>query len=398
MACNIIVLIIPFQHNIDQYNKFFKPFFQIIKRLIILSDLLIECNKMSVLVLHYNVPPDQCEWEYERSTSALLSRLPFPITTQIEAYLQTFNVIDIPSTIVSPSIISSPIPTLSPFPFSPSSDSFHASLSPQSSDSEDPRVSSSDNDSDSSSLSLDSASSFQSQQNTPSYSRLSRERRYSSLFTHSLQLPLDHPQSPYMNEINTCLSNLIHSCDSIITSRHFISKFYLTCSIYQEKQEISYDAIQRVILTSCHIPTSILQSFFLSLWKACSPNPSVSLSHTHFGNDYYLRIQDRVLLCEYITLLFIASQTPSFYLDAMSSQTSHSFFRDLHKVLHSSILSILPCSSSLYITKSNNPYHIRNVENREYFRHEEQDVIQIPCITPAGSHDQHTSVYTLDYQ
>lgn len=352
---------------------------------------------MSAIILHYNVPPDQCECGTEMSTSTFLTRLPFHISTQLEAYLQTYKVINIPTpSILSSSILSSPIPSLShtttplSIPISESSDSIHASLSPLSSSSEEL-----DTDSDTSSFSLDSASSFQSQPNTPSYSILPQPNHRLPSF----QLPSNHQTIPsYQVEINHCLEMIIQSIDILITPRSFISQFYLACSIYQTKQEVNSNSIQKLILTSCHIPTPTLQSFFLSLWNQLCPNPSLSLSHTHFGNDYYLRIQDRIKLCEYLTLLFIASQFPSFYFDAMSIQTSYSYFRDLHKVLHSSIQSILPCSSNLIITKTNNPYQIQNVENRAYFRHEEQDVIQIPCITPAGCHDHHTSVYSLEYQ
>ena len=351
---------------------------------------------MSAIILHYNVPSNQCERKTEMSTSTFLSRLPFHISTQLNAYLQTCKIIDIPAPSLSSSLLSS-LPPLSPpttplsVSISESSESINSSLLPQPTSNDDEL----DIDSDTSSFSLDSAGSFQSQPNTPSYSILPHPNHPLTSFP----FPSNHQSIPsYQVEINYCIEMIIQSINILITPRSFISQFYLACSIYQIKQEVNYNSIQKLILTSCHIPTPTLQSFFLSLWNQLCPNPSLSLSHTHFGNDYYLRIQDRIKLCEYLTLLFIASQFPSFYFDAMNIQTSNSYFRDLHKVLHSSIQSILPCSSNLIITKSNNPYQIQNVENRAYFRHEEQDVIQIPCITPAGCHDHHTSVYSLEYQ
>lgn len=204
--------------------------------------------------------------------------------------------------------------------------------------------------------------------------------------------------SSYMTQCLECISVLLNTVHTQYSSKQLISRIHVICSLLNDNQIISSSAIQKRILDSCHLPSSFIQSLFLSLWKVLSPNPSVSLSQPFFGNDYYLRFQDRLLLCEDLCLMSIADHLSPLLLDAMSSQSSFSFFRDIYKVIHSNILAILPCSTAVSIHLDNNPYNISHVENRGYFRHEEKETVQLHCITPQVYHDKHYSVFPVESQ
>lgn len=201
--------------------------------------------------------------------------------------------------------------------------------------------------------------------------------------------------SPYMTETVACVTHLLQSMRSLLNARQYISQLPIICSLLNENQPAPSSAVQKRVLEHCRLPSSVIQTSFLSLWKQLCPNPSISLSHPSFGDDYYLRLQERILLCEQLCLLHLSSLVPCVYIDAMTPQSSFAFFRDLYKVLHSTILSILPCTARQTIQLHNNPHGITCVENREYFRHEEKSTAQVFCIVPSAYHDQHSSVFTV---
>lgn len=301
---------------------------------------------MSVILLHYNVPPDQCDWEYEKSTSHFSTILPEFYNT-IKENSCYFKVIDIPSIVVNRSMISFSVPRISEVEEKKGYLNISSFLSKESS--------------------------------LPSEERVLKV-------------------SSYMNQCLDCVSELLTIIHTDFNSKQFISRIHVICSLLNDHQVITSSAIQKRILDSSHLPSSFIQSLFLSLWKVLSPNPSVSLSQPFYGNDYYLRFQDRLLLCEDLALMSIADHLSPLLLDAMSSQSSFSFFRDIYKVIHSSILAILPCCTTISIHRDKNPYNISHVENRGYFRHEEKETVQLHCITPQAYHDKHYSVFPVESQ
>ena len=179
----------------------------------------------SLLLLHYDVPPNQCNWEFEKCTKHYKETYLSNYQREwVQSCLQSFYVVDIPPLVLS-------------------------------------------------------------------------------------RLGAGHPRV-YMEQSVDAFRSIIqhHISTTLLSTRQFLSQLpFLVYNINHQQPTTQSDIIKNV-LAMLQIPSAVLRSTFQQLWNAIRPNPSISLSHPIFTDDYYLRVQERAKFCEMIMALFIAHQ------------------------------------------------------------------------------------------
>ena len=208
----------------------------------------------SLLLLHYDVPPSQCNWEFDKSTKHYQeTHLSDYQREWIESCLQSFYVVDIPPLVLSRLGAGSPRVYMEQ-----SVDAFHSIL------------------------------------------------------------------QCYMPT-------------TLLPTRQFLSQLPFLVYLINHNQPTTQSSITQNALSMLQIPSVVIHSTFQQLWSAFRPNPSISLSHPVFTDDYYLRVQERASVCEMIMTFFIAFQLRSRGYEAVSEDE----VGRLHYTLSSGILCIV---------------------------------------------------------
>lgn len=94
---------------------------------------------------------------------------------------------------------------------------------------------------------------------------------------------------------------------SILSTRQFLSQLPFIAYNINHRLPTNQHEVVQTALTSLQFPSSLLHSTFQTIWRAIAPDPAISLTHTVFSDDYYLRIQERSNVCEMMMALCIAS-------------------------------------------------------------------------------------------
>ena len=291
---SVLVLCIPYSNTLADYSKY-----------------LSQIHSFPTLILHYDVPIAECSWSFEKSTAQFTSRIPNTPQTH-------FFVADLPS-----SRLQRPIGfNLPPEFYSPSpivtSDLYSSVVT----------------------LSSDLFSSFSRSRSSPtdSFERLDDS------------IPFD---SVYMEQAYLAFSSLLQSLSlSLSTSRRFAAELFFRIQLLNEGEEISPQAIQSACYRSCFMPSARIRSVFHTLWTNLFPSPTISLLHPTFGDDFYIRFQERLTLTESILMVLLAMQFSLHYFEALEDSKLQQMLRDIYKVLHTEVLKILPCTEKLRIDSS----------------------------------------------
>ena len=93
---------------------------------------------------------------------------------------------------------------------------------------------------------------------------------------------------------------------TLLPTRQFLSQLPFLVYNINNNQPTTQSNIIKNVLSVLQIPSATIHSTFQQLWKAIRPNPSISLSHPVFTDDYYLRVQERSNVCEMIMALYVA--------------------------------------------------------------------------------------------
>ena len=107
---------------------------------------------------------------------------------------------------------------------------------------------------------------------------------------------------------------------TLLPTRQFLSQLPFLVYLINHNQPTTQSNITKRALSVLQIPSAVIHSTFQQLWSAIRPNPSISLSHPVFTDDYYLRVQERANVCEMIMALFIAFQLRSRGYEAVSEE------------------------------------------------------------------------------
>lgn len=190
-------------------------------------------SSVSLLILHYDIPPQGCNWSYQKSTESFLSRLSEDQQQWIHSNLQSFLVVDIPPLVLS---------------------------------------------------------------------RLG-----------------DGCPRVYMEQSVIAFRSLIRAIpsDNLIPTRRFLSQLSFIIHNLKNSLPTTQPEIMKEVTKSLQIPSGQVRSIFRSLWNVLCPDPSLSLSHPVFGDDYYLRVQERCDLCELVVILYIASRLRYCWFEAL---------------------------------------------------------------------------------
>ena len=192
-----------------------------------------EQSSVSLLILYYDVPPQECNWSYQKSTKSFLSRLSEDYQLWISSNLLSFSVVDIPPLVLA-------------------------------------------------------------------------------------RLGNGCPRV-YMEQSVIAFRSLIQTLpsDSLIPTHRFLSQLPFILQNLKKAPAITQPEILKEVVKSLQIPSGQIRNIFRSLWCVLCPDPSLSLSHPVFGDDYYLRVQERCDLCELVVILYVAARLRHCWFEAL---------------------------------------------------------------------------------
>lgn len=163
-------------------------------------------------------------------------------------------------------------------------------------------------------------------------------------------MPFD---SVYMEQAFLAFSSLLKSLSlSLPTSRRFAAELFFRIQLLNEGREVSQQNIQSACYNSCFMSSARIRYVFRTLWTNLYPSPTVSLLHPTFGDDFYIRFQERLTLTESILMVLLAMQFSLHHFEALEDSKLQQMLRDIYKVLHTEVLKILPCTEKLRIDSS----------------------------------------------
>ena len=192
-----------------------------------------ERSSVSLLILYYDVPPQEYSWSYQKSTKSFLNRLSEDHQLWISSNLLSILVVDIPPLVLA---------------------------------------------------------------------RLG-----------------DGCPRTYMEQSVIAFRSLIQTLpnNSLIPTHRFLSQLPFILQNLKKGLSITQPEILREVAKSLQIPSGHIRSIFRSLWRVLCPEPSLSLSHPVFGDDYYLRVQERCDLCELVVILYVAARLRHCWFEAL---------------------------------------------------------------------------------
>lgn len=285
MLTSVLVLCIPYSATLSDYSMYFS-----------------QIRSFPTLALHYDVPTPNCAWSFDKSTEQFLNRFPNAPKTQ-------FVVADLLSSVLQ----------------RPSSFCFSSS----------PIVTSD----------LYSSSTLASE--LYSSSNLNKSEQ-----TESLEYADDSvlSNSAYTEQSFLAFTSLLQSLSlSFPTSRRFAAELFYRIQLLNEGLEVSSENIQSACYNSCYIPSARIRYVFSTLWTNLYPSPTISLLHPTFGDDFYIRFQERLTLTESILMVLLAMQLRLHYFEVLDESKLQQILKDVFKVLHAEVLKILPCMQKLRI-------------------------------------------------
>ena len=123
----------------------------------------------------------------------------------------------------------------------------------------------------------------------------------------------------YMEQSMVAFRSLMQTLpnESLIPTHRFLSQLPFVLQNLKKGLALTQPEILKEVFKSLQIPSGQIRSVFHSLWRVLSPDPSLSLSHPVFGDDYYLRVQERCDLCESVVILYIAARLRHCWFEAL---------------------------------------------------------------------------------
>ena len=240
-------------------------------------------------MLHYNVPPGECAWSFEKCTEQFLQR------THLAAS-EALLVVDIPTSVLNKL----------PSRFSASNEGLS--------------------------------------------SHLLEELRQVDIYLSPPESSFHNPV--YMEQSLRALTQLIQSQTPSQSSRCFAAEFYYKIRLLNDDCCPFPKQIQSLCRRCSTFASSSIRSLFHMLWINLYPPPFISLTHSPFGDDFYLRFQERLSLTESILLVLLANQLRRCFVEILSESDLTQLIKDIYKVVNVEILKILPCTEKLRVDQN----------------------------------------------
>ena len=91
-----------------------------------------------------------------------------------------------------------------------------------------------------------------------------------------------------------------------MSTHRFLSQLPFLVDAVNHHMSTSQPSLTNTLLSTVQPPSSLLRRLFRLLWSYLAPDPSLSLSLASFGDDFYLRLQERISLVEELLIRALA--------------------------------------------------------------------------------------------
>lgn len=345
-VCNCIVLFVPYSTDISSYDECFLSFLPSI-RCFQLSILLTDgLHEKSLLILHSDVPPGQCDWTFEKTTERFLSHLS-PSSSSLLQSFHSVYVVDIPCYKRNCSI-STPSPTPRRVLLSQK-----ALATPM----EDEEY---------------SEEGECHEEGERLVNRQEKEQKEDIQHTDTEETTLPSTENVFLHQSVLALRSLITAPPAPLPSslQLLLQLPFITAQITASPL-YSPDAVKSAILASLAIPSDSIHAFLTTLWDALAPSPSISFSHPIFRDDFFLRFYNRLRLAESLFVRFVVALYRHSAFRALRPAALRTTLRNVHKVMKRELEGFFPCVASLEV-RDGGDNSIARVFDRSAYRNETQ--------------------------
>lgn len=173
--------------------------------------------------------------------------------------------------------------------------------------------------------------------------------------------------------------SLIDTLTPCMSTSRFLSQLPFLVDAVNHHMSTSQPALIKTILSAVQPPSSLLRSLFRLLWSYLAPDPSLSLSHVVFGDDFYLRLQERISLVEELLIRALAQWLRGHAVEALPEEEvgdgnrpdfqRRKCVKNAGKILFAEIEGVSPCRGCLRVDRAKEG--IEEIQNRAFFRNEE---------------------------
>lgn len=337
---NCIVLFVPYSTDISSYDECFLSFLPPI-RCFQLSILLTDgLHEKSLLILHSDVPPSQCDWTFEKTTQRFLAHLS-PSSSSLLQSFHSVYVVDIPCYKRNCSV-STPSPTPRRVLLS------QKALATPMEDEE---------------CNEDGECTEEGQE---------KEQHEDTQYTHAEQVALPSTENVFLHQSVLALRSLIAAPPTPLpSSLQLLLQLPFIIAQVTASPLYSPDAVKSAILASLAIPSDSIHVFLTTLWHALVPSPSISFSHPIFRDDFFLRFYNRLRLAESLFVRFVVTLYRHSAFRALRPAALRTTLRNVHKVMKRELEGFFPCVASLEV-RDNGDNSIARVFDRSAYRNETQ--------------------------
>ena len=343
------MLFVPYSSEPSSYDECFRAFLPPIRCARLFPLCADGLHEKSLLVLHSDVPPSQCDWTFEKTTQRFFSHL----SPSSSSLLQSFHsvcVVDIPCHKRKPvTPVSSPTPRrvlLS-----------QKALATPVMDEEGNEC-------------VEDAEEKNEKETEEKSEKEAEGRNEKEEETHTTIQPTEnvflHQSVLALRSLMAAPPMPLPSSLQLLLQLPFIAAHLTASPLY------SPDAVKSALLASLAIPSDSIHTFLATLWRAIAPPSVISFSHPVFRDDFYLRFYNRLRLAESLFVRFVAALYRRSAFRALRPAALRATLRNAHKVMKRELEGCFPCTASLEVRLDSGNSGIARVFDRSVYRNEPQ--------------------------
>lgn len=351
------MLFVPYSSEPSSYDECFRAFLPPIRCARLFPLCADGLHEKSLLVLHSDVPPSQCDWTFEKTTQRFFSHL----SPSSSSLLQSFHsvcVVDIPCHKRKPvTPVSSPTPRRVLL-------SQKALATPVMDEEGDECVE------DAEEKNEKETEEKSEKETEEKIAKEAEERNEKEEETHTTLQPTEnvflHQSVLALRSLMAAPPTPLPSSLQLLLQLPFIAAQLTASPLY------SPDAVKSALLASLAIPSDSIHTFLATLWRAIAPPSVISFSHPVFRDDFYLRFYNRLRLAESLFVRFVATLYRRSAFRALRPAALRATLRNAHKVMKRELEGCFPCTASLEVWLDSGNSGIARVFDRSAYRNEPQ--------------------------
>ena len=345
------MLFVPYSSEPSSYDECFRAFLPPIRCARLFPLCADGLHEKSLLVLHSDVPPSQCDWTFEKTTQRFFSHL----SPSSSSLLQSFHsvcVVDIPCHKRKPvTPVSSPTPRRVLL-------SQKALATPVMDEEGNECVEDAEEKNEKEAEEKNECAEDSEEKNEREEETHTTLQPTENVFLHQSVLALRSLMAAPPTPLPSSLQLLLQL--------PFIAAQLTASPLY------SPDAVKSALLASLAIPSDSIHTFLATLWRAIAPPSVISFSHPVFRDDFYLRFYNRLRLAESLFVRFVAALYRRSAFRALRPAALRATLRNAHKVMKRELEGCFPCTASLEVWLDSGNSGIARVFDRSAYRNEPQ--------------------------